>query len=763
MDAGIHSLSSVLQDYALRIPVEWLVSLLLLTSMMLQLVLVVLGARRYKSSIGFYRFVVWGAYISADAVAISALGTMMHNARNGIYGIWAPVLLLHLGGPDAITAYSMADNELWLRHGFTMVYQVSVATYVVYSSALQDVSALASAILLLVAGATKYGERTLAFWFASYSQIVKSCLPISKYIKESSYVHRHGYFIMGEEQLQEMIEKASTSEARQKAPSLEGRGIVTILDVQSANIEGKDYNLCFSHALFKMYKRRFVNLYFDEGEWKRTRTVWFAFTGKEAFGIVEMELKFLHDAFFSKWSGTTSGKWGLLVRLLNTTLMGAVGFLILREREYREPQRTVTYVVISVALVVELFQLCQMMISNWTRVHLICARVDKIKRPHSQSAVKWCRICRLKVIEIALLVLGKVRKVVRGDRYQSNRIQQHCLLQAWLNRPPLMWKKVGLKADNFIVSGYIKLRHIHKVSVQEELNDFIFNILKVRCSVQNDSEACRDRIYNFEEDLFAEETEIINLWLLNGNLQEVILIWHIAATICDSRRESSEQNENNYLHLIRILSRYCSYLLLSHPNLLPLHPDMARIAYVQVVEQLTSKEYIGKDPRDLINCKGEGIVGKAAGLARFLMGKQEEERWKLLADYWGGLVIYMAVYNKAPFHAECVGGGGEFLSQVWVLLGHMGCGEQSDSAVGKKIERSAEGERRERNERRERRRIERRRVEQEQERRKRRRMEQEQESKEEDQERKEQGSIEEEQQRKRRESLEFLEQERMHR
>ena len=49
--------------------------------------------------------------------------------------------------------------------------------------------------------------------------------------------------------------------------------------------------------------------------------------------------------------------------------------------------------------------------------------------------------------------------------------------------------------------------------------------------------------------------------------------------------------------------------------------------------------------------------------------------------YWGGLVIYMAVYNKARFPAERTTAGGEFLSQVWVLLGHMGCGEQSDSAV----------------------------------------------------------------------------------
>ncbi|GFZ17719.1 transmembrane protein, putative [Actinidia rufa] len=36
---------------------------------------------------------------------------------------WAPFLLLHLGGPDTITAYSLEDNELWLRHLLGLVVQ----------------------------------------------------------------------------------------------------------------------------------------------------------------------------------------------------------------------------------------------------------------------------------------------------------------------------------------------------------------------------------------------------------------------------------------------------------------------------------------------------------------------------------------------------------------------------------------------------------------------------------------------------------------
>nr|GFC34903.1 hypothetical protein CTI12_AA095370 [Tanacetum cinerariifolium] len=33
-----------------------------------------------------------------------------------LLAFWAPFLLVHLGGPDTITAFALKDIELWLRH-----------------------------------------------------------------------------------------------------------------------------------------------------------------------------------------------------------------------------------------------------------------------------------------------------------------------------------------------------------------------------------------------------------------------------------------------------------------------------------------------------------------------------------------------------------------------------------------------------------------------------------------------------------------------
>ncbi|GLJ10739.1 hypothetical protein SUGI_0134110 [Cryptomeria japonica] len=630
---------------------------------------------------------------------------MMHScAWSGIYGIWAPLLLLHLGGPDAITAYSRADNELWLRHGFNMVYQVLVAVYVIYSSALEGY-ALDFAIIMLVAGASKYGERTLALWYASDSQIVTSCLPISKYFMEKNVVQGCGYVVMGEKQVQRMIKKNSErsstegssiqpepempslkrrdkeaevetasvkgrdieggleapsregkdKEARLEAASVKGRGIVTTEDVKNAKIEGRDYNLCLSHALFKMYMRRFVSLYFEEGDWTETRAFWIEHNGKEAFRILEAELKFVYDVLFSKGSGTTFSSSGIALRLVNCVLMGAAGFLILRERKEREAKQMVTYVVISVALLVE----------------------GKVQE----------------VVKNDVLVLGKFENVVGGDGYRSNEIHQHCLIATSLKRSHLVWNmaKFFPKADS-----YIACWHIHKVSVQEEFKDIIFNILKRKCSPKDDSETCRDAIYYFEEDLLEEEPEIQGVMSSHENLEELIPVWHIATMLCYRENESLTGIVSENVRCSIILSRYCAYLLVSRPRLLPVHPDMARIAYMQLVEKVICKGYHGKDHINLFGCTDKSPLGSGAKLARKLLEKEENAMWKLLAEYWARLVIYMVVYNKATFHAECVAGGGEFLSQLWVLVGHMGYGDQSDSAVRKKIESSKEGDRRER-------------------------------------------------------------------
>ncbi|KAA8535434.1 hypothetical protein F0562_030425 [Nyssa sinensis] len=141
----------------------WDVRMLIIFSLILQTILFIFGNRRkYNTSI-WLQTIVWFAYLVADwvaTVALSKLSDALVDSKNNALGlIWAPLLLLHLGGPDTITAYSMEDNQLWLRHFFGLVVQFMVAIYVILLS-WRNFEFSFLAFPLFVAGIIKYGERT---------------------------------------------------------------------------------------------------------------------------------------------------------------------------------------------------------------------------------------------------------------------------------------------------------------------------------------------------------------------------------------------------------------------------------------------------------------------------------------------------------------------------------------------------------------------------------------------------------------------------
>ncbi|RLN07901.1 hypothetical protein C2845_PM11G18110 [Panicum miliaceum] len=80
---------------------------------------------------------------------------------------WAPIMLIHLGGEDTITALSRKDNELWKRHLLILASQVAVAGYVVAKVSWPDGRLMAAMVLVFLSGCFKYTERTLCLYLAS--------------------------------------------------------------------------------------------------------------------------------------------------------------------------------------------------------------------------------------------------------------------------------------------------------------------------------------------------------------------------------------------------------------------------------------------------------------------------------------------------------------------------------------------------------------------------------------------------------------------
>jgi hypothetical protein len=169
---------------------DWELQVLVLLSLMLQIVLIIFGNRRKYTSKIWIRIVLWCAYLMADWVATVALGVISNELgdvlgsigkdglpNDGIHltAFWAPFLLLHLGGPDTITAYSLEDNELWLRHLLGLGVQTGVALYIFLIAWTGSQLSILS-ILMFFPGMIKYGERTWVLRSASNEQFRESML-----------------------------------------------------------------------------------------------------------------------------------------------------------------------------------------------------------------------------------------------------------------------------------------------------------------------------------------------------------------------------------------------------------------------------------------------------------------------------------------------------------------------------------------------------------------------------------------------------------
>lgn len=114
---------------------EWQLRILALGSLFAQYLLAFLGRKRKSRISAWWRFSIWFSYLATDALAIYALAALF-NRRNKLHSnpashgdnhlemLWAPILLMHIGGQVIITAYNIEDNELWKRHIVTVVAQV---------------------------------------------------------------------------------------------------------------------------------------------------------------------------------------------------------------------------------------------------------------------------------------------------------------------------------------------------------------------------------------------------------------------------------------------------------------------------------------------------------------------------------------------------------------------------------------------------------------------------------------------------------------
>ncbi|CAN6355932.1 unnamed protein product [Urochloa humidicola] len=313
------------------------IQIMVLLSFGMQVFLLVFAGTRRRRSSAFLRLSLWLVYLLADSTAIYALGHLSvaggGSSKHQLVLFWAPFLLLHLGGPDNITAYALEDNELWKRHLQILIVQVLAAAYVTYKSMASSGALLLflASISMFVVGLAKYGERTWAL----------NCSRISS-IRSSLSFH----------QIENSCELLVAHDMSDE----------DILLVAHSNL-----HIC--KAIFTDFPRSLIVVH----------GLNYPVPGAvRHYKLIEMQLSLMYDAIYTK-AGVIHKWYGFCIRIVSV-LGTSTAFLLFHVHLIRSSSGSgnnkggdvtvISYVLLVGALVLEAISLCKALVSSWTRTFL---------------------------------------------------------------------------------------------------------------------------------------------------------------------------------------------------------------------------------------------------------------------------------------------------------------------------------------------------------------------------------------------------------
>ncbi|XP_043703001.1 uncharacterized protein LOC122653124 [Telopea speciosissima] len=655
----------VLTDWIEKFWEEWELRAMVLLSLILQVILILLGKRRKYVSGNWLQIILWLCYMSADSLATFALSVLswtqgQHGANESIAkAIWAPFLLLHLGSPDTITAYSLEDNELWLRHLLGLVFQVSVAFYVFLKSWVGSRFSILT-LLMFVPGIIKYGEKNWALRRASNSMLSP---------RDDKGPNNRTHFMGGKKNVSKKLQDIPEAKRRTNINDFRLQIPVDQVDLSDAEILHKAYHF------FVIFKDLFTGHILSIQEWEQSKSFFLQTSWRSSFKMIEVELGFMFDVLYTK--ATLAYTYvGFFLRLvcLAFTINSFLLFLTLEKDQYPDMDIITTYVLFVGAITLEIYSAINILIfSDWAFLWLSQKKIKMIPtivsgamerrltcRKRWPASVGQCSIitCCLKDISSTVIVgvvqkLFCIDKVLEKHRWYmiSNALQQDELRK-------LIFQQLKAKAENMTL---------------EEKDTYPFPCTGDGVLRNN------NYIWHLIQNTLGEE-----------NFGKSILIWHIATDICyESRFHISSATESKR-ELSKLLSDYMMYLLLMCPFMLPEGNGMIRFrdtfAEVKEVFEKTKSSKLDKSEacKKLLESTkvnfgsntSESVLFEGCRLAERLKRSKEEANldvWaETLPNVWMKMVCHAADKCTGTIHAQQLKRGGELLTHIWLLMAHLG-------------------------------------------------------------------------------------------
>ncbi|KAL6853569.1 hypothetical protein ACP4OV_019598 [Aristida adscensionis] len=688
---------------------HWATQILVLLSLTLQVVLLLLAGIRRREAPAMPKLVLWLAYQLADSTAIYAIGHLSLGAtprEHRLVAFWAPFLVLHLGGPDSISAYALQDSQLWLRHLQIFVVQVSGAAYVLYKHAADgDPLLLLASALMFAVGVVKYVERIWALKCGNLDSI-RSTLKKQPLARRSS--------------------RGSLPRDRWS---------------MAHATETEEKHLRRAHSMFHVCRRAMVDCWLKEDQESQSFQKLKDLQDRDydvMWALMEMELSLMYDLLYTK--AAVIHTWpGYFVRAFSSLATAASLLLFQLSLSGRGSHSSVdigvTYILLAGALLVETASLVSALGSSWTYAFLCATRWRWLRHAALWSG-RWDRLRRL---------VKRIKRRGSSARRWSGKMGQFNMLHLCSRRDracvPLLGKLAALAGQK---EWWIRKYNTGTARISDNLRRWLFRYVRTmdRKGRVNTMGLIRNKWgQNALEYLTAAQEHGASINKRSGgrevrepepepkqglydnlkdhlgdDFQEAIIIMHIGTDVFLARSTGADAPE--YVQAIRTLSNYLMFLLVQRPYMLPGLPQS--MLYDGACEDLAErweknpgdrrngsmlamiKEFfrLRDDPNDAASLRqrdhlakmlyspylytytvtqdyslGRHAVSHANTVANILL---ENERMRgrkavleLLLDVWMDYVVYAGNRCSRESHAKKLSTGGELTTVLWLMQDHL--------------------------------------------------------------------------------------------
>ncbi|KAL6843688.1 hypothetical protein ACP4OV_026259 [Aristida adscensionis] len=684
------------------------------------------------------RWIVQKGFLAANVLSLSlgtySIGLMQSSSvKSKMYPIWAVSLLTLFGCVDSITTYNGLDYKSPLSK---MVFQLCLyCGYVL----LMSISTISSDVVNIAIGVLsaitfiKGFHRSMALVLPSRMRnMIVQCIGdngseqgnLANLDDFSRQKKLHVDIPLDmDEPLLALIELKNGVDMGDIQLSCKDKG-----ELQSH--VSACHDVCIAFSLSHLLQRRFLGLT-DIARRRHTHEFErYNVDYKRVLKVIEIELAFLYEVFFTSnaflhyYQAKTANNWafasfvGICFVMLAVAIPGtmtshgtappgpAAGSIFV---DTTSVDVIITLVILASLALLQLVQLIRCWTSNWARVSFACEYV-RSKKHQISWPMWWMRLQAFLVTKINwfdnYLWQDKIGQysVVEGSSRRDC-----CNLFSYIKLSGAGCLQV--KCASFL--RILGLQYIGQV-LRELLGSKTGGSIELHPDVKASVAGflCQIKSYGTGQDWSS-------LLVANGvNLKDLpytphyvtfmtdayaftsrVMIWHIATCYCelvecrqvkqkertDCNKSAGEEREKNRRVAIA-LSKYCAYLVVSAPELLPGPSADTTRAYDEVAFAARAVVHGAKDKLEAMQMKaGDRLQQVRPSIRERIrntnfwkgvnLGKQLldcSDPWKVMALLWVQALVYAAPYGNVEAHMQHLSQGGEFITHVWAFLYHSG-------------------------------------------------------------------------------------------